>query len=383
MIITLQKVTKFVASLILILIILQPIIVYADQGTGSIEIDVRYTNHDRADYYSMAVKVYQDFSTTPYKDISSLSADPYNIVSLPVGHKYKIEIYANGMYASTGYVDLQSAHEALDITIPLPGGIRFNVFYSDGSTPVENATVSVKSQDGKQWAQSTTDKGQTIRFWIQPSITDNNYYIADVSIGKNLVYSFSPVKLRAGVPQEFKITTPWPAITNSLLTVQVFKDSSRVVTTLDGNFLVELYDNNINKITDSKVDSRGQAYFSNLKVGDYIFRAINLNTNSEWGRSTGTVDGQQNFIQIFKTQSVISQASNTTINQPTQPSNASNPTPSNVPNCQCVAFRLDNVQDYWLNNVQTKIIDTFQQKNASLTIGIIGNSFGNDPKIVG
>ncbi|TLX82092.1 MAG: hypothetical protein E6L00_04695 [Thaumarchaeota archaeon] len=121
MIITLQKVTKFVASLILILIILQPIIVYADQGTGSIEIDVRYTNHDRADYYSMAVKVYQDFSTIPYKDISSLSANPYNIVSLPVGHKYKIEVYANGMYASTGYVDLQNAHDSLDITIPLPG----------------------------------------------------------------------------------------------------------------------------------------------------------------------------------------------------------------------------------------------------------------------
>jgi len=378
-----KQITNFAIAFFLILIILQPILVYADQGTGSIEIDVRYTNHDRADYYSMALKVYQDFDTTPYKDISSLSANPYNIVSLPVGHKYKIEVYANGMYASTGYVDLQSAHEVLDITIPLPGGIRFNVFYNDGLTPIENATVSVKSQDEKQWAQSTTDKGQTTRFWIQPPITDNNYYIADVSIGKNLVYSFSPVKLRAGVSQEFKITTPWPAIANSLLTVQVFKDSSRVVTTLDGNFLVELYDINGNKIADSKVDSRGQAYFSNLKVGDYIFRAINLSTNSEWGRSTETVDGKQNLIQIFKTQPVISQTPNTTTNQPTQPSNVSNPTPNNVPNCQCVAFRLDNVQDYWLNNVQTKIIDTFQQKSASLTIGIIGNSFGNDAKLVG
>src|SRR5690349_24884389 len=49
--------------------------------------------------------------------------------------------------------------------------------------------------------------------------------------------------------------------------------------------------------------------------------------------------------------------------------------------CQCVAFRLDDIQDYWLNDVQTKIIDTFQQKNASLTIGIIGNSFGSDVKL--
>ena len=50
--------------------------------------------------------------------------------------------------------------------------------------------------------------------------------------------------------------------------------------------------------------------------------------------------------------------------------------------CQCVAFRLDDVQDYWLDSVQTKIIDTFQQKNASLTIGVIGNHIGQDPKIV-
>ncbi|MBI1828104.1 MAG: hypothetical protein HYR87_01290 [Thaumarchaeota archaeon] len=51
--------------------------------------------------------------------------------------------------------------------------------------------------------------------------------------------------------------------------------------------------------------------------------------------------------------------------------------------CHCVAFRLDDIQDYWLNKVQTAIVDTFQEKNASLTIGIIGNSFGGDVKLTG
>jgi len=50
--------------------------------------------------------------------------------------------------------------------------------------------------------------------------------------------------------------------------------------------------------------------------------------------------------------------------------------------CQCVSFRLDDIQDYWLDSVQTKIIDTFHQKNASLTIGIIGNHIGQDFKLV-
>lgn len=54
-----------------------------------------------------------------------------------------------------------------------------------------------------------------------------------------------------------------------------------------------------------------------------------------------------------------------------------------VSSCQCVAFRLDDVQDYWLDSVQTKLIDTFQQENASLTIGIIGNHIGQDSKLVG
>ena len=50
--------------------------------------------------------------------------------------------------------------------------------------------------------------------------------------------------------------------------------------------------------------------------------------------------------------------------------------------CGCVAFRLDDVQDYWLDDVQSKVIDTFVQSNVSLTIGIVGNEFGHDSKLV-
>jgi peptidoglycan/xylan/chitin deacetylase (PgdA/CDA1 family) len=50
--------------------------------------------------------------------------------------------------------------------------------------------------------------------------------------------------------------------------------------------------------------------------------------------------------------------------------------------CHCVAFRLDDIQNYYLNNAQIEAIDTFQKKNASLTIGVIGNYFGDDPKLL-
>jgi peptidoglycan/xylan/chitin deacetylase (PgdA/CDA1 family) len=50
--------------------------------------------------------------------------------------------------------------------------------------------------------------------------------------------------------------------------------------------------------------------------------------------------------------------------------------------CQCVSFRLDDVQDYFLVQAQMEIIKTFEKKNASLTIGIIGNLIGNDTVLV-
>jgi len=55
---------------------------------------------------------------------------------------------------------------------------------------------------------------------------------------------------------------------------------------------------------------------------------------------------------------------------------------SHAQSCQCVAFRLDDIQDYWLDTVQTKVIGTFQEKNTSLTVGIIGNYFGNDTMVI-
>jgi peptidoglycan/xylan/chitin deacetylase (PgdA/CDA1 family) len=43
-----------------------------------------------------------------------------------------------------------------------------------------------------------------------------------------------------------------------------------------------------------------------------------------------------------------------------------------------VAFRLDDVQDLYLNDVQMAIIDMFRKENVKLTIGIISNVFGDD-----
>jgi peptidoglycan/xylan/chitin deacetylase (PgdA/CDA1 family) len=50
--------------------------------------------------------------------------------------------------------------------------------------------------------------------------------------------------------------------------------------------------------------------------------------------------------------------------------------------CHCVAFRLDDLSDYNHTAVFMGIMDLFKEKNAGLTIGIIGQNFGKDQRLV-
>jgi peptidoglycan/xylan/chitin deacetylase (PgdA/CDA1 family)/3D (Asp-Asp-Asp) domain-containing protein len=50
--------------------------------------------------------------------------------------------------------------------------------------------------------------------------------------------------------------------------------------------------------------------------------------------------------------------------------------------CNCVIFRMDDIQDYWLESGQITPMDIFLSKNQSLSLGLIMNSTGNDSKII-
>jgi peptidoglycan/xylan/chitin deacetylase (PgdA/CDA1 family) len=50
--------------------------------------------------------------------------------------------------------------------------------------------------------------------------------------------------------------------------------------------------------------------------------------------------------------------------------------------CRCVAFKVDDIQDYYVNNTQMAIIDLFQKKNASFTTGVLAGKFGNDTPFI-
>jgi peptidoglycan/xylan/chitin deacetylase (PgdA/CDA1 family) len=56
--------------------------------------------------------------------------------------------------------------------------------------------------------------------------------------------------------------------------------------------------------------------------------------------------------------------------------------PTEITSCNCVAFRLDDIQDYWINDVQIEIMEIFNERGIPITIGIIGSEIGEDTQIV-
>jgi len=288
---------------VFILILFVPLTSYGQQ-TGTLEIDLKTMNGEMTDYHGIALKIYQDNGKIPFTTIDSLSGNPYKI-SLPIGYQYKVEVYVNSMYANAGYVNLQNNDEKLELAIPNTGSVLFTTIYNDGTTPINNATVIVKSGNGtyEYWTPSlTNENGDTIRFWLEPTIANDDHYIANISIGNNLTYSYSPVVVLPGGSSDIKIVTPWPSVVPPLV-ASVYKSPLQKISKSDGNFVVQLYDND-NKVSESKVDFRGDAYFSNLKVGSYILRAIDLNDNNNgiWGVANIILDGKQTSVQIFKNQ---------------------------------------------------------------------------------
>ena len=335
---------------------------------GSIKVEIEYTNGDRLNTWQTTIRVLQDDEDIPYVTIKNPKTNPFSIESLPLGHKYSVKVYVNNMFAESSFLNLEESEAKLKVIIPLSGGYRFIALYNDNETPIEGAIISIKSDDGHQWGQATTDSdGETTRFWLQSnSLVEDDFYIVEVSVDEDLIYVYSPVIFHPATQGDIKIKTPWPKIIDDLITISVYKDVSQKVGKSDGSFMVELYDAENNKVAQSPVNTHGNAFFSNFKVGKYSIQVIKStddpNQESQiWTSMDTAITGEERFISIFK-KGVLAQSAQST--------------------CNCVAFRLDDIQDWYLRVAAVDLMELFQQKKADLTIGIIGGFFGEDPHLV-
>jgi peptidoglycan/xylan/chitin deacetylase (PgdA/CDA1 family) len=360
--------SRNVTALILIelIILLSPALVHADASTGSITLSVKHQSGDLVSSHSVRLEVYQDTDPNPYMSLDNVTAIPYTISHLPLNHSYKVEVYENSMHSGYGIITLDGVQKDLEITIPDDEGIQFNVYYNDAVTPISGAEVHLKSFDGIEWMFGTSDKNGLLPImWVGSTTSDTDHYYADIVLGPNTHYVFTPIPPKAG-KQVLNIVTNWPPVVENLITVKVYKSPTDLVTTSDGNLGIELRDLGNNKVLSSPVNSRGEAYMSKMKVGDYYLYVVNDPNNSaghykELTSRKVSIVGSENVIQVF-------------INNPELNGNELN--------CKCVAFRLDDIVDYHLNSVEMAIIKEFQDKNASLTLGIEGQHFGQDQKLV-
>jgi len=335
---------------------------YAEEA---IQVEIKYTNGDRADYNGMKLLVYQDFDKSVFLE-KTLENNP-DVITVPENHRYKIKVYANGMYADVGYVQVNDKSEDVTINIPLSGGIKFNIFYKDGNTPIEGARIVIKSKDNTEWRQGITNKqGETMRYWLQSTVNQDDHYIADIFLGELFLKSQYPIKLQPGLAKDEKIIVNIPEVVEQLITVNAYKDATAKISSSDDKVTVTLTNVYGGESISSNVDYNGQALFSSLKSGTYVVK-ITPNPENLWPESNIQIIGSLNEFNIFKTQNKESSQEVELIP---------------VESCNCVAFRFDDVQDYWLNNVQIQLMNTFVEKETPLTVGIIADAFGNDLKML-
>jgi peptidoglycan/xylan/chitin deacetylase (PgdA/CDA1 family) len=334
--------------------------VYADK---TIEVEIKYTNGDRVDFNDIQLIVYQNYDTSPILE-KKIESNPH-IISVPENNRYKIEVYVNGMYAGVEYIQLDNNPKKLNINIPLSGGIQFEIYYKNGQIPIKDATVILKSQNNLELRKGVTnDQGETIRYWVQSTSLQNEHYVVDVYLD-DLFLTSSTVKVHQGVATNKKITTNIPETIEELISINLY-DGSNKITSKDGEYKVTLEDVNDNEIDTANVNFRGDAHFSSLKSGTYTVKITpdNIEESNLWPQNKIHIVGDVNNFNIFKN-------SQDFVNQ-------ENPFLS----CNCISFRLDDVQDYWLADTQIQLIGLFAEKNIPISVGIIGSLFGSDENLI-
>jgi|CXWL01.1.fsa_nt_gi peptidoglycan/xylan/chitin deacetylase (PgdA/CDA1 family) len=332
---------------------------FAAETTGDISLLLNYDTGSKASVADMSLKIYKDSEKTPLKEIQ-LQSNPISITGLPLNHKYKIEAYFKDLYQGVNYYELKQTKNDFEFKIKSPGGIKLGVFYNDNETPINNVDVIVKTMNGKIVSQDKTDlNGHTVILWI-PQTFNDEYYNVDVVIDQSIKFSYKKLQIRSYDKQDIKIVTTWPKIIDSAITVEIYKDAKTKVSKSDGNFVVQINDKKKNKITESQVSSRGDATVTNISVGTYAFHVVSKEGKIMASKKV-SLSGSPQSIKIF-------------LNDPQLNHDSLY--------CNCVAFRFDDVQDYFLSNAQLEMFKLFRDMDAGVTIGIIGSAIGSDQKIV-
>jgi len=350
------------------------------EDLSQVEIDIKNSNGDRTAAFNVVFKVYQYSKDTLYTELKPKSDYPYFVASLPVDHKYRLDGFVNGMFAGSSIINIKNNHEQIDFVLPKSSGMNLQILYNDNYTPIVGATVIIKNYDGKILRKDFSDKdGSTLSFSSLPTIREGDFYQIEVSIAENITHTYSPIKLLPGFTKDVQITTPWPTMVNSLITLYAYNMDLKPIASDNGKYVAELYDKENNQVARSEFNTHSEAYFSNLHVGNYrlLVKDIDANHFTYFVNKTVSILGDTNEIEVIAEQFLEPNLATDNLEPDSLEENI-----SEITSCNCVAFRLDDIQDYWINDVQIEIMEIFNEQDIPLTIGIIGSEIGEDTQIV-
>ncbi len=252
--------------------------------------------------------------------------------------------------------------------IPLSHGLDFALYYDDGTTPIPDKKITLRSHIGNEIGSRWTNfEGITSKFWVAPTLEDGEYYEAVAHITDDLTYTYPKIVLSPSGTTTINMITPYPEIFESKISIKLLAlpDSINL-----NNFEANLYRDSSIAAESLLVKKNNSFYFSNLGLGSYDLIVSDgvveiLNTNI-------LIDGKKTDWEFSIKKFQNNTIKNSTITPAVMSKNES---------CDCVVFRLDNVKDNWLNNVQISIIETFQKNNVPLTLGV-DDTIGEDQKLV-
>ena len=395
-----------IASIVLLVLIFGGVLsqsfAASSENTGKLTLDVRYVNGDRVTSSGTMLKIYQGSSEDVFAELTKDSMTPSFSVELPLNHRYQIEVYIDDVFAAVDYIEFTKDNEHAVINIPTSGGLLLEILYKDGKS-ISGAEVSIKSPSGKRLGSYITDiNGETPRRWLSPTIQEEDYYTVEIRLGEKILHEYSPIHLFPSKKQDLTITTPWPSVIDSMI-VQIHFDAESDFN-LDWkkeDLVAVLYDSNEKLIDQTDLNPRGESRFSSLSVGAYELHLVlnDIDGNEKQVIAEELVlDGEKTSFDIFGVE-LYPELKNLVEEIPTSsipdnvnqnkidiqannsPDTTNNNSTSTKLSCNCVAFRFDDVQNFWLNDVQIKVMDTFHEKNTPITIGVIGNHFGKDEKL--
>ena len=330
------------------------------ENDDNVEFLIKNTNGDRLETSNIQLKIFDEKN----EEIKTLLGSQNFVASLPKNHMYQIDVYLTDFLVSTEYFYFDKP-SLVTLTIPNSHGVVFSVSYNDGK-PFKNAEIILYTNKNTEIFSATTDlEGKTIRMWIPPTIKTGDSYKVVVREG-NMDYSLDNLAFMPSKKSQFSITVPWPSITESLIEISPLDNAGNKFD--EKNFVFSL----VNQDSEVKYSPtsiiKGNIFISQIPYGDYSILMSEKNSNNSYQSESFQIHQNNKFQVIF----------------PNYLFNGSIPSEEIQKTgltCNCVAFRLDDVQNNWLNDVQIAVMDVFRETQNPLTIGVIAKGIDSDEKI--